>query len=82
MNINYNIDHKLLRLPIFSEKRSALNQICLLNMLSMIVHFTQHTGQCQVWINQIAKDYGCTSRVISTQVKALMKAGLIEETRA
>ena len=48
----------------------------------MIVHFTQHTGQCQVWINQIAKDYGCTSRVISAQIKALMKAGLIEETRA
>ena len=82
MKINYNIDHSLLRLPIFSEKRSALNQIVLLNMLSMVVHFTKHTGQCQVWINQTAADYGCTSRVVSAAMKALISADLISETKA
>jgi hypothetical protein len=81
MNINYNIDHKLLNQPIFMEKRSALNHIVLLCLLSQIVHFTKHTGHCQVWIKQIAKDYGCNSRVVSAQLKALVDAGLIREIK-
>lgn len=81
MNINYNIDHKLLSLPIFQEKRSALNQIVLLNVLSLIKHFTRHNKQCQVWINQLATDYGCTSRIVSNAVHDLIKANLIKEIK-
>ena len=82
MTINYNVDHKLLSLPIFQEKQSALNKVVLLNILSMIVHFTKHNKQCQVWINQTAEDYGCTSRVVSNAVKRLVKANLIKEVKS
>ena len=81
MTINYNIDHKLLSQPIFMEKRSALNHIVLLCVLSQIVHFTRHTGRCQVWINQIAKDYGCNTRVVAGALKALVTAGLVKEVK-
>lgn len=81
MKINYNIDHKLLNLPVFQEKRSALNHIVLFNCLCMIQHFTKHKGQCQIWINQIAEDYNCNSRVVSLAIKTLINAKLIKQIK-
>lgn len=78
MNINYNINHKWLTFPIFQEKMRALDRIILLNVFSMIAHFTIHKGQCQVWKNQISEDYGCDIRKVSKAVTTLEKAGMIK----
>ena len=77
MTINYNINHKLLELPIFvgtkrHEKRALL--IC----LSMILHFTKTNGHCMFYQGQMAEDWDIHEKFFRAALTKLQKAKLIE----
>lgn len=67
-----------MQFELFQQKRSALDQIILLNVFSLIAHFSMHTGQCQVWVLQLAEDFGCNHKKISGAIKELEAAKMIK----
>jgi hypothetical protein len=85
MKINYNVDHRLLNLDLFTsdkpeDKMTSLQRLITFNLLSMIVHFTKHAKdkKCQVWLKQIAEDFDCDRRYLTKAMKHLQRYGYIK----
>jgi len=73
MTINYNIDHRLLTLPVFKEVKPGNSRIALLITLSMISHFTKHAGQCEFKQGRLVEDWTISKSYFSSAIKLLKK---------
>ena len=85
MNINYNVDHDFFKLPLFNsekkeDKMTSLQRLVTFNLLCQIVNFTKYgkDKMCQVWLSQIAADFGCDRRYLTRAMKDLQRHGLIK----
>jgi len=81
MNINYNIDHKLLQIEPIKDLKGNL-RIATWHVLSMIIHFTKHTGSCTVPKNQLAKSLGMKNTFFGEATKILLASKMIKEIKA
>ena len=77
MQINYNIDHKLLNLPVFKNQTDHTKRALLIS-LSIIIHFTKHTGQCMFYQTQLSEDWDITDRYFRKALKILLDSKLIK----
>ena len=78
MQINYNIDHRLLALPVFEKVESGYTHIAVLITLSCISHFTTHAGNCTFYMSKMSNDWNIDQRFFSKAIKILKKVGYIK----
>ena len=72
MNINYNINHKLLQLEIFKEKKGHEKRALLIT-LSCIAHFNIIAkSNCQFYKGQMAADWDMSPRYFGWATKYLI----------
>jgi len=81
MNLNYSVNLQYKEFDIFQQKRNGYDQIILLNVFSLIAHFSIHVGECQVWVTQLSDIWHCDVRKIRDAIQTLVKAGMIKEIR-
>tara|TARA_R110000796_G_scaffold227989_1_gene344975 strand:+ start:609 stop:1088 length:480 start_codon:yes stop_codon:yes gene_type:complete len=77
MTINYSIDHKLLQLPVFTDKSGHLKRALLIS-LSLIQHFTTNAGTCIFYQSQLAEDWDITDRYFRDALRLLIDHKLIK----
>ncbi len=78
MNINYNINHKLLQLEIFNEKKGHEKRALLIT-LSCIAHFNIIAkSNCQFYKGQMAADWDMSPRYFGWATKYLIDNKVIK----
>ena len=81
MNINYNINHKLLQLEIFKDLKGHQKRAVLIT-LSCIAHFDINTkGGCQFYKGQMAQDWDMSIRYFGYATKLLLDKGIITDIK-
>ena len=77
MNINYNVNHKLLQLEIFVDKKGHQKRALLIT-LSCIAHFNLIANTtCQFYKGQMAADWDMSPRYFGWATKYLIDTGVI-----
>lgn len=83
MNVNYNINHKLLQFPVFTEKMTTTEHQALLITFSFIVHWcTVSGGTCEFKQNAMSKDWRIKPHYFKKSRDLLVKSKYITEIKS
>ena len=79
MTINYNVDHKLLAFPVFTEtKLTTTERLVTFIVFSQIVHWSKNAGSCILYKNQLSKDLGPKREFFTKATKLLEEYKMIK----
>ena len=78
MNVNYNIDHTLLAIPLFQEKLTPTQHQALLITISFIVHWCKNSEVCHFKQGELSRDWRIKQDFFAAATKLLIKHNYIK----
>ncbi len=75
--MNYNIDHNILKDPIFKKLNGSARRTTWL-VWSLVSHFTKNIGYVDLYVNQYAIDLGVHRKTVQASLNYLVDQGWIK----